>query len=313
MHKSKFVSLTGGLGNQLFQYAIALYENNKFEIRLVSSLGNPRQSNFGKAEIYSFGISEQEENRKASWLTRKAAGFLLRQGIYKKRFERLRIAQAFTIWAGKLVLSVHFRTNINLLICKGVGFSELPNPAGHQLLIGYFQTFRWASTPHVIDRLQQINLIDDCVEFREYEELSKVEKPLVVHVRLGDYKNEGNFGTLPSSYYSTSISDQLKTGKYGAIWLFSDELEDAKKIIPTNLSVKIRLIEEINESAAATLQVMRLGHGYVIANSTYSWWGAFLSVNSDVSVVAPSPWFRNLPEPVDLVPPHWIRHDAGWR
>jgi len=313
MKRNKFISLTGGLGNQLFQYAAALYENSRLDVSLVTSLGIPRTSQSGRAEIYSFQINEPEVSVRAGWLTRKVAGYLLRQGLYRKRLEDLRIIRAATFWAGEIILSFYFRKKISLVIGKGVGFSELRHRSGHQLLIGYFQTFRWASAPQVFEKLKQIELSGDSSKLREYQDLASVEKPLVVHVRLGDYKNENDFGVLPAIYYSAAIRDQLKSERYGAIWLFSDELEDAQRFLPKNLGIKIRCIQEVDDSAAATLQVMRLGHGYVIANSTFSWWGAFLSLSSDVKVIAPSPWFRNLPEPAQLIPPHWARCDAGWQ
>jgi hypothetical protein len=56
---------------------------------------------------------------------------------------------------------------------------------------------------------------------------------------------------------------------------------------------------------------MRLGHGFVIANSSFSFWGAMLANRSeDIDVVAPEPWFSGMPEPRDLIPPNWLREKA---
>jgi hypothetical protein len=312
MKKVRLVSLTGGLGNQLFQYAAVLFENSGFNVHLVSSLGNPRLSKSGKAEIYSFKIKETEVSTSASWFTRKVAGYLLRQGLYTRGLERLRSFRAATFLAGRIILSFHFRQKIKLMIAKGVGFSELGQSNGAQLLIGYFQTYHWASAPQVLEKLQSLELSVDSAKLQQYRDLASLEKPLVVHVRLGDYKNENNFGIPTRKYYTTAIQKQLESKKYGAIWLFSDELDEAQQILPNDLNMEIRLIPEVEESAAATLQVMRLGYGYVIANSTFSWWGAFLSFSKDSLVIAPAPWFRNSPEPAQLIPPHWTRCDAGW-
>jgi hypothetical protein len=93
------------------------------------------------------------------------------------------------------------------------------------------------------------------------------------------------------------------------IWVFSDEIELAKEKIPEIYLDRVRWIENVDNSSAASLDAMRLGHGYVIANSTFSWWGAMLSVNTEAPVVAPKKWFRNAPDPVDLIPDSWIRFD----
>ena len=313
INKTRFVSLTGGLGNQLFQYAAALYESEEKEVVLVSSLGAPRNSIFGKPEIFSFKLEATGFSAKASWLVRKGAGYSLRQGLYRTKIEEIKLVRTVMFCLGEVLLSLHLRKRISLIICAGIGYSELPNPNRGQLLIGYFQSYRWASDPAVLEKLQRIELTSNSAPYREYQKIAEVEKPLVVHIRLGDYKNESDFGMLSEAYFSAAIQDQLKSEKYGAIWLFSDELEAAQQMLPKELPIKVRLIQEVDESAAATLQVMRFGHGYVIANSTFSWWGAFLSLNSDAKVIAPSPWFRNLPEPAQLIPPHWTRCDAGWR
>jgi hypothetical protein len=51
---------------------------------------------------------------------------------------------------------------------------------------------------------------------------------------------------------------------------------------------------------------MRLGEGYVIANSTFSWWGAYLSRSSNPLIIAPRPWFSKVESPRDLIPDSWL-------
>ena len=78
-------------------------------------------------------------------------------------------------------------------------------------------------------------------------------------------------------------------------------------------SLPIRWIDSVDDSVVATLQAMRLGRGYVIANSTFSWWAAYLSLNPGVEVVAPSPWFMGMEDPKELIPPNWKKFDAGYQ
>jgi len=146
---------------------------------------------------------------------------------------------------------------------------------------------------------------DENSKLTEIRSLALIESPLVVHIRLGDYKNEDTFGILPRTYYETSISRMWESGEYQKIWVFSDEPELAKDFLSFMPAENLRWIEEIDDSASLTLEAMRNGRGYVIGNSTYSWWGAFLSYTPNAKVIAPRPWFRKIPSPQDLIPPHW--------
>ena len=56
---------------------------------------------------------------------------------------------------------------------------------------------------------------------------------------------------------------------------------------------------------------MKFAKVFVIANSTFSWWAANLSIN-DSLILAPNKWFRSAPDPADLVPPNWKLIDTGW-
>jgi hypothetical protein len=96
-----------------------------------------------------------------------------------------------------------------------------------------------------------------------------------------------------------------ESGDFKKIWVFSDEPALAQIQFSKILPEELRWIPEIDGSATKTLEVMRFGHGYVIGNSTFSWWGASLSYTNWAKVIAPDPWFKNLPTPHSLIPPNW--------
>ena len=124
-------------------------------------------------------------------------------------------------------------------------------------------------------------------------------------MRLGDYLSEGGFGIPGQNYYQEAISRQLSDDKFNKIWLFSDEPEKAVKFLPKDLGVGLRVIEPSDLSSAETLEIMRYGHGYVIGNSTFSWWGAFLSHSENPRVCYPYPWFKDHKAPRNLMPKEW--------
>jgi hypothetical protein len=70
------------------------------------------------------------------------------------------------------------------------------------------------------------------------------------------------------------------------------------------------VIPDSGFAPAETLELMRHCHAYVIANSTFSWWGAYLSYNFDSIKVGPTPWFKGEPSPKDIIPRSWKTFQA---
>ena len=96
------------------------------------------------------------------------------------------------------------------------------------------------------------------------------------------------------------------------MWLFSDQIESAKNRIPPELQSKTRLIAEVDGNDYSSLIAMTLGQDFVIANSTFSWWAARLSSNPNTRVIFPSPWFKGMPEPKNLIPTNWQPNSASY-
>lgn len=312
---SVFISLTGGLGNQLFQLAAGLNHSETGKLSLVTTLGAPRKSLTGKAELLSFILPERVQvlrSKEANWIIRKTAGFMLRKGVAPSLLERNKLFTLISSFLANLVMALHFRQRIVVTASSGIGYAPIRKTKSNTLLLGYYQSYRWAQNSKIKGELSSISYLKDTKIIEQYGRESKTELPLVVHVRLGDYLSEKNFGIPSKDYYREGILKVLRTGKCKSIWLFSDELEKAQTYIPDDISIPVRLISEVDESTAATLEVMRLGAGYVIANSTFSWWAAYLRKNEDAEIIAPTPWFRTMPEPVDLIPINWQRINSGF-
>lgn len=306
-----YVSLTGGLGNQLFQLARALTEGQDTRVKILQSLGQPRRDSYGNLEIQGFELPEQVEimkpaQTKAILLIQKMAGYVLRMGISPRSYEK-GLLRAGIIFLSQFSLQVQLRTRVRLEIGNGVGYSPETRNGHNKLLIGYFQSYVWARKPDVYKMLQSLRPTEESRDYSRLHKKSESEKPIVVHVRLGDYLNEKDFGILSARYYEESIRELWESGEFGSIWAFSDEPEKARNLLPDDLLAKIYWVPQVGLTSAQVLQLMRLGYGYVIGNSTFSWWGAFLSYNENAKVIAPDPWFLNLEDPKRLIPDDWKR------
>jgi hypothetical protein len=230
---------------------------------------------------------------------------MLRNGVSPKPIEELSLSRGILKFIWRATTFISLRSNVRPLAGLGVGFFELPESRHKKLMYGYFQSYRWPDS--VKAELLTLKPKTKPPALSSLESLSELEKPLVVHIRLGDYRNEPNFGLLRQEYFRKATEELWSTQNYGKIWLFSDEPSEALKYFPLGLLDHIRVVSEFQNSASLTLESMRLGHGYVISNSTFSWWGAYLTHNPGATVIAPAPWFNSLDDPIDLVPPAWHR------
>lgn len=310
------VSLTGGLGNQLFQLAAGIGIGYGKNLYLCSSFGAPRKSLDGAVDLLGFSLPKEIKtinNKQASWFMSKVAGYVLRIGVSPKGLENSKIFSRVIKSIAGLPLSFHLKRKVVVVNSFGVGFSPIVTRAKVTLLFGYFQTFHWVADDRVKQVMQELKSNNAVIQIKHYELLASIEKPLIVHIRLGDYLSEKDFGIPSTKYYDDGIRQILESGKCKSIWLFSDQLHLARTFVSNDLKIPIRVIDEFQDSPSATLEVMRLGYGYVIANSTFSWWGAFLKKNADAEVIAPTPWFIGMPEPIDLIPAGWIRIDSRFK
>jgi hypothetical protein len=206
----------------------------------------------------------------------------------------------FLVLRGKL-----YRFNIS----SGIGYDPRNNVRS-AVQVGYYQTFRWLEDPHVMSTLKDLRVRKAGRDLQNLQKAAVTAKPLIVHCRFGDYKSESDFGIPERNYYREALDLMYSKCNYPEIWVFSDEIDLAKDKVPQKYHDRIRWIEDVDNSSAASLDAMRLGSGYIIANSTFSWWGAALTVNTGGPVVAPKKWFKYAEDPVDLIPDSWTRIDA---
>jgi hypothetical protein len=310
--KFRVLYLTGGLGNQLFQYAFALNNLEDQALIIDSELGWPVNGRENLPVIFEYKLNQSVEilkHRKVSLFTRKLGFFCIKLSSSTK-FENSRLIKILLKLVSGLIFSMHYKRKLKVYISGGVGFSKPPSSLSSHLILGYFQTYNWPDLLMIKGELANLELVKPSEQLGKYQELAEIEKPLVVHIRLGDYVNETKFGIPTMQYYQKAIAELFDSNKHKKIWVFTNDQPAAEKIFPKEFINQVRWIPNVADSAAETLEVMRLGNDYVIGNSTYSWWGAFLSKNARASVIAPLPWFKDSKEPKLLCPPNWKRIEA---
>ena len=304
--------LTGGLGNQLFQYAFALNKLEDQALIIDAELGWPVNGRNNLPVIFEYKLNQSVEilkHRKVRLFIRKLGFFCIKLSSSTKLNDRSLIISILNR-VTSFIFSFHYKKRLRTYISGGVGFSDSSTSLRNHLIFGYFQTYNWPALLEIKDELVNLKLVQPSDQLKKYQELSELENPLVVHIRLGDYLNETTFGIPSQRYYQKAISELFDPDIHKKIWVFTNDKSGAEGIFPKEFVNQVRWIPNVADSAAETLEVMRLGNDYVIGNSTYSWWGAFLSKNKKASVIAPMPWFKDSKEPNLLCPPNWKRIDA---
>ena len=136
------------------------------------------------------------------------------------------------------------------------------------------------------------------------------DNPVSVHVRHGDYISNQKFatihGTLTKEYYSKAIEAVEKNVKNPRYFVFSDNIEWARENLP--LGETAEFISDPRISDTETIYLMSICSAHIIANSSFSWWGAWLDANPNKMVAAPKNWFADKSkDTTDLIPPSWIK------
>lgn len=295
----EIVFLQGGLGNQMFQYAFYLakkYNNTKVRCDCSLLQGKNRPHNgFELGTI--FGIADCE-NRIFNKLV---AQVFIKINRIDKKWTRY-LAFIFCL----------LRTNCieDEMPSKYNKSRLLPNfPNGYCYFLGY-----WQSENYFKDIERDIRAI---FRFDEYK-ISKHSKSVLqqirktvsvsVHIRRGDYldvlnqKLYGGICTL--EYYNEAISYFTTIYGHGVLFfIFSNDVEWVK----SNFNISNMVIVDCNQKGDAWQDMFLMSkctHN-IIANSSFSWWGAWLNENEDKKVISPSR-FMNIGDSNDIIPSDWI-------
>ncbi|OJI09281.1 MAG: alpha-1,2-fucosyltransferase [Candidatus Vogelbacteria bacterium CG10_big_fil_rev_8_21_14_0_10_49_38] len=280
--------LTGGLGNQLFQYACgrALSLSNGDVLKL--DLGNYAQENSARQyQLGHFGIEEQIASPEEIAKVRRQLPVISR-----------------------LIRAFRFR----ILKVEYVSFKpHLLKKTGDVYLEGYWQSEKYFSS--IADTIRQDFRLKDGMGSpadRVAQEISQEKWPVSLHLRRGDYvadpKTKALLNICSPAYYQKAIDLMLRRYPDSRFFVFSDDIEWAKAnlLLPTATDfVSAPEIMDYEE-----LILMSYCHHHIIANSSFSWWGAWLNSRTDKIVVAPLVWSRGRKSKKiykDIIPESWIR------
>jgi hypothetical protein len=290
--KAVLVHLLGGLGNQMFQYAAARAVAERCKAPLVldaSWLTDPAQRPFAlrpfhiKAEVLQPAPFRSPLSL-ALWrfsrrLNRRFAP--RRLGVPIHREKSFRYDDSVQSCRAPVYMYGYFQSEKYFADCRDVIFDDfqIPSPPG-------------PAARRLLDRIQASDAV-------------------CVHIRRGDYVTDpavhAFHGLCALDYYRRGLDEVTRHLARPECFVFSDDPVWAREHLKLSAPMTIVDIHGPNE-AHEDLRLMAACHSYVIANSSLSWWGAWLGRRSGKRVVAPRQWFRSASRDAsDLIPDHWVR------
>jgi hypothetical protein len=291
------VELTGGIGNQMFQYAFAhiLAHKNKTKLKLDVSFfkitnATPSHTprNF-ELDVFSNQCNIASEEDINSFLK-------------LSRYNQLKKKLGFNY--PKIYREKQFHFDHEFIKINSSAYIK-----------GYFQSYKYWNGHE--DEIKKIfNISENTMDTVNKELLVQIRNTnaIAVHIRRGDYVTNSEtqqfHGNCSFEYYINAINLIASKSKDFTLFFFSDDSQWVKTQFESISFPKVFVSHNKDNNSWKDIYLMKSCKHNIIANSSFSWWGSWLNNNSDKVVIAPKQWFA-VQEPEintnDLIPSAWIR------
>jgi hypothetical protein len=292
------VKLTGGLGNQMFQYAAArrLAHANRAELKLDTGWFG-RETSGDTPRRYELGVFPLSADTATPGESQRLRGTDTRR--WPRVVKRLITAVGYAA-PKSYVAEKHFHFDPDILRLKSDVYLD-----------GYWQSEKYfLDTAEIIRKDFTLKAAPQGSSAALLCEIAECES-VSLHFRRGDYITNSSaaayHGIASLDYYARAIENVRIRIASLRLFVFSDDMEWVKGNLHTDIPVTY--VEGNGpDNAAEDLLLMSACRHHIIANSSFSWWGAWLGSNPDKVVVAPSAWFSaEGADTSDLIPERWLR------
>ena len=277
------IKLTGGLGNQMFQFAAgySIARKNNVELSLDLRRYNRRidHNGFELQNVFDIYSKVNILNNPANFSFTNIKEFLNKIDITYSKFKEQ-----------------HFHYT-----------NEILNIPKHSLLNGYWQSELYFK--NYAQEIREIFSFFDGLDKKNLLIANDIEKndSISIHIRRGDYllKQNNIFNQDLSEYYIKAIQETSKCFSNPKYFIFTDD----PLWVTENLIIDCaHIVVDVNHGVKSffDMYLMSLCKANIIANSSFSWWGAWLNNKKDKIVYAPNNWFKDkLICTDDLFPNSW--------
>jgi hypothetical protein len=292
-NKVVIIQLRGGLGNQLFQYAAArrlAYERDAIL----------------KLDISNFNIDKLREYKLNKFCVIQNIASDLETLQFRTNKVPFRLVRII-----KKILFPYFKSNIYFEKARYKFEEKFLETNNFVYLKGYFQNEMYFQPIEAIIR-DEFCLSDTPSLFSQnVAKIIETVNSVSLHIRRGDYATDSKIrsdrGLLPLSYYEKAVKYIVEKVAHPHFFVFSDDLSWVKENL--HLQQPIYWVDVNNgQKDYEDLWLMSQCQHHIIANSSFSWWGAWLSHYPDKIVIAPKQWVLNTKvDTNDVIPKSWNR------
>ena len=291
------INLNGGLGNQMFQYALgislSIEKNTELLIHTQEAQGDDTHNGFELARVFGVKAKVACDKDLSKVLGVRSSAWLMK----KLRSRKLGILRG-----NHYIVEPHFEY-----------YGEIFNAPRDSFIRGYWQSEQYFS--NVRQAILQEFVFDNEMSNNNYDSAAIIKQhiSISIHVRRGDYisnpKVNKMHGVLSLEYYKRAIAHINNEVQNALFILFSDDSDWvkghlAKNLLPNNNYIVID--HNKGDGSYNDMRLMSLCSHNIIANSTFSWWGAWLNQHKEKIVIAPENWFSTNKNKKNLYPKSWV-------
>ena len=300
------VRLMGGLGNQMFQYATAyaLAKRNNTEVKIDVTLLEQNKKH-AHEKVTHRELDLETFNLKLVFASQKEIDHFNGK-VHNNLF-------------GKIINKLgSFSRAKDLILETGRGFNEhVLNLKDNKCLVGAWQSESYFSDlKEEIKKIFKFKMAIPESSKEIFDQINNVNS-VCVNVRRGDYITSPiyskNIGALQPTYYNSGINWMEEKLSSPHFFVFSDDVEWCKSNIVSKSPLHFIGHEHAGVKFNTYIQLMSKCKHFVISNSTFAWWAAYLGEKENTNVVAPVKWSRSDEFfPKDIIPGRWIKMENSF-
>lgn len=301
-----FVTLTGGLGNQMFQYAYAYYLSKKYSEPISLNLAQ-----MGKNELETRNLSLQHLNIQDLHQLPMNKQIIKNFVFMNYRKIRIKMYKLMGLDNGEIWEQMSRR---GVYYCPDV-YGYYPYVATRKkvkYVEGTFLAYNYVKKSPELKKIYKIATKASNENMRIIEKIEKTTS-VCLHIRRGDYTAYPDLCVCSKDYYHNAVKKMNKIVPDAKFFVFSNnhkEIDWIKNHYKFLNEFNVDYVD-LNNPDYEDLRLMYSCKHFIISNSTFSWWAQYLGEYKSKIVMAPETWHKGWPNSKNIFMPDWVKLPVG--